>query len=148
MMKQTRALLIGFGLAAVLAVWAMLPSAAQPVAAPAGPIDVSLIRLIATPEVFDGKLVRVSGFVRIEFEGTAVYLHREDCTQMLTRNGLWLDGVDEAGGEGSKEAKANNRYALLEGQFDAKQHGHMGLWSGSLVKITRMMPLTPRKDEK
>ena len=33
------------------------------------PADVSLIQLIANPQMFDGKLVRVIGFLRLEFEG-------------------------------------------------------------------------------
>jgi len=35
---------------------------------------VSLIQFIAAPKEFDGKYVRVQGFVRIEHEGTAIYL--------------------------------------------------------------------------
>jgi len=34
------------------------------------PTDVTLIQLIANPEKFDGKLIRVIGFLRLEFEGT------------------------------------------------------------------------------
>src|SRR5262249_1764153 len=67
------------------------------------PLSVSLLQLIATPADFDGKYVRVHGFVRIEHEGTAIYLHREDAEHMLTKNGLWLAASDVAS-EGSKEA--------------------------------------------
>ena len=109
------------------------------------PLPVSLIQLIATPDAFHGKYVMVHGFVRIEHEGSAVYLHRDDCEHMLTRNGLWLAASDSAP-EGSKEAQVNNRYALLVGQFNAKSKGHRGLWSGSIEKIARMEAWNIRKD--
>ena len=39
--------------------------------------DVSMVQLIATPEKFDGKFVRVHGFLNLGFEGDSLYLHRE-----------------------------------------------------------------------
>lgn len=44
---------------------------------PPEPRDVSLVQLIANPGDFHGGLVRVIGFCRLEFEGNALYLHRE-----------------------------------------------------------------------
>jgi len=43
-----------------------------------GPEDVSLIQLIANPQAYDGKTVRITGFLHLEFEGNAIYLHNED----------------------------------------------------------------------
>ena len=77
-------------------------------------LDVSLINLIATPKDFDGKRVRVIGFARLEFEGNAIYLHREDYLQGITKNGLWLD-VENASKKSATEA--NNRYVIVEGVF-------------------------------
>jgi len=119
----------------------------KPGSSPQTPLAVSLLQLIATPDAFEGKYVRVQGFVRIEHEGSAIYLHREDWEHMLTKNGLWLAASDSAP-EGSKEAEVNNRYALIEGVFTAKQKGHLGLWSGSIEKITRMQPWEIRKAKK
>ncbi|HYT91974.1 MAG TPA: sigma-70 family RNA polymerase sigma factor [Gemmataceae bacterium] len=120
------------------------PQTAQPGSAAGSPLAVSLIQLIATPKAFDGKYVRVWGFVRFEHEGSAIYLHREDFEQALTKNGLWLVATDIPA-EGSDEAKVNNRYALIEGRFNAGERGHRGLWSGSLDRITRMIPWEIRK---
>jgi len=53
--------------------------------------DISLIKLLANPELYNLQVVRAQGFLELEFEGTALYLHREDWEQMLTRNALWLD---------------------------------------------------------
>jgi hypothetical protein len=119
----------------------------KPGSSPQQPLSVSLIRLIATPDAFDGKYVQVTGFVSIEHEGTAVYLHRDDWQYMLTKNGLWLVASDIPG-EGSNEAKVKERYALIEGRFSAKKQGHRGLWSGSIEEVARMVPWAPRKVKK
>jgi hypothetical protein len=99
-----------------------------------GPIDVSIIQLIATPEKYDGKLVRAIGFVRLEFEGNVIYLHQEDLKHGLTRNGLWLNvpkGIQ-------KEAdKYNDQYVLVVGTFNAREKGHMGMTSGAIEDINR-----------
>src|ERR1019366_417898 len=109
----------------------------KPGSSPQQPLYVSLLQLIATPDTFDGKYVRVIGFVCIEHEGTGIYLHREDSEHGLTKNGIWLV-VAETAVEGSKEAQVKDRYALIEGRFAAKKKGHRGMWSGSIEDITRM----------
>jgi len=101
----------------------------------AEPIDVSLINLIATPKEFDGKLVRVKGFARVEFEGNAIYLHRDDYLQGITKNGLWLDFEESSP---KQMARIDKRYVLVEGVFSMNEQGHFGLWSGSIKKITRL----------
>jgi hypothetical protein len=65
----------------------------------AEPENATLVQLIADPQKFDGKLIQVIGFLRLEFEG----MH----------------------------------YVLLEGVFDSKERGHLGMWSGSLTRIRR-----------
>ena len=127
-----------------LTVWAQQPPAAPD---PGRPVSVSLIRLIANPEAFDGKLVRVFGYVRVEHEGTAVYLHREDYVKGLSKNGLWLAANDSAA-EGSREAAVQNRYSLIEGRFSATETGHRGGWSGSISDITRMEPWDVDREKK
>jgi hypothetical protein len=98
------------------------------------PVDVSLIQVIANPETFDGKLVRVIGFLRLEFEGNALYFHREDYENGLLRNGIWVEATPEI----TRDRKTlNMNYVLLEGVFNAKDRGHMGMWSGSIRQIRR-----------
>jgi len=94
--------------------------------------QVSIIQLIANPAQYHGKKVIVSGFLNIEFEGTAIYLHRDDCTFSQYSNGLWCS-INEA-----KYGKFNRRYVIMEGVFNRDMRGHMGLWSGSIEKIDRV----------
>ena len=46
--------------------------------------------LIANPDRVDGKLIRVIGFLRLEFEGDVLYLHREDYENAILGNGIWV----------------------------------------------------------
>jgi len=99
------------------------------------PIDVSMLSLIANPKEFDGKLVRLIGFAHFEFEGNAIYLHKEDHVRGIPKNGLWLD-VEE---KSRKDlAPVNNRYVLVEGIFSMEDKGHVNLFSGSIQKVRRL----------
>ena len=99
----------------------------------------SLITLIARPELYDGKPVRVVGFIRFEFEGNALYMSRADYENNVTRNGLWIDPPPGFRSfNGPVKAKPNSQYALVEAIFSARNRGHMGMWSGALEHVTRL----------
>lgn len=97
-------------------------------------LDVSLVQLIVNSKDYDGKRVRVIGFVSLEFEGTAIYLHQDDYKHCVCKNGLWLTVSDDIR---KKKADFDEKYVLVEGTFNAKNTGHMGLFSGSIQKISR-----------
>src|SRR5450755_4390302 len=105
-------------------------------ASAAEPLDVGMIQLLATPQKFDGKFIRVDGFLRLEFEGKALYLHKEDYVNGLYRNSVWVDLLED-----KEHMRLNMHYVLIEGVFNAKNHGHMGLFGGSIEKITRAQTL-------
>ena len=108
---------------------------------PGQSVSVSLLQLVATPERFDGKLVRVVGYLWIEFEGTALYLHKEDRVHHLMKNSIFLN-LPESDLKRSKEL--TGRYALVEGVFNSSDTGHMGLFSGSIHSIRRVSAMTHR----
>lgn len=56
-------------------------------------VGVSLIQLISSPEAFSKKPVRVVGYLHIEFEGNALYLHEEDFSRGLSRNSLSIEAA-------------------------------------------------------
>ncbi len=96
--------------------------------------DVSIIRLIAAPQDYAKKVVRVVGYLNIGFEGNAIYLHEEDFKRGLTTNGLWIDAKPEM----MKELeKLRGQYVVVEGVFDPTDSGHMGLFSAAIADITR-----------
>jgi len=98
------------------------------------PTNVTLVQLIANPEKFDGKLVRVIGFLRLEFEGDVLYLHREDYENAIFGDGIWVDATPAMM---KQKATLNMNYVLLEGIFSSSDRGHMGMWSGAIRQIHR-----------
>ena|SRR5439155_6753325 len=99
----------------------------------------SLIELLARPELYDGRRVRVIGFVNFAFEGNALYLSRADWEHAVTRNGLWIDPPPRFESNwGPSRAEPNRRYVLVEATFRAERRGHLALWSGALEQVTRL----------
>jgi hypothetical protein len=100
----------------------------------------SLIELIARPELYDGRRVRVIGFVNFEFEGNGLYLSREDWRQSIARNGLWINALEDFEGDSGALPRPNQRYVIVEATFRGGPGGHFGMWSGSLDSVTRLEP--------
>jgi hypothetical protein len=98
--------------------------------------DVSMVQLIATPQQHDGKRVRFVGFLRIEFEGDAVYLHREDYEKGITRDALWITIPSEM--TKRQQEAVNTQYVICVGVFDASHRGHMDLFSGAIKNVARL----------
>lgn len=101
------------------------------------PLDVSIVQLLANPSAFDGKLIRVTGFLRLEFEHTVIYLYKEDSDHGLNSNGIWVEL-----GDGAKRPKplTDMRYVVLEGVFRKNYPGYMGTSGGSITSIRRVEP--------
>ncbi len=93
-----------------------------------------MIALLANPDIYHGKRVRLVGFANFEFESNGLYVSREDWRQSIYRNGLWVD----LPGDRPSAGQPNRRYVLVEGTFRADRQGHMGLWSGTLEQVTRL----------
>ncbi len=105
------------------------------------PAGVSIINLIAQPEKYHGRLVRVIGVSFIEFESNGLYLSKEHLINRVTKNALWMSLDWESIGKTEKElSEYNGQYILVEGIFDKEDLGHMGLKSGAIKKIKRFMP--------
>lgn len=102
------------------------------------PVDVSMVQLVASPEKFDGRAIRVIGFLHLEADGNVLYLHSEDCVYTLIKNSIWVNETP------LMKKKFSDRYVLIEGTFDAQDHGFKGLWSGAISKITRVTPWSPK----
>ena len=108
------------------------------------PIGVSLINLIATPDKYHGKIIRVIGVTRIEFEGDSIYLSKEHLENRAIKNAIWINPNYKAIGKTEKElAEFNGQYVLVEGVFNKNNNGHLGLYSGSIDNITRFQPWPP-----
>jgi hypothetical protein len=49
---------------------------------------VSLVNLIANPDRFHGRWIRVQGVCNLAFEGNALYLSKEDRRHFVTKNAV------------------------------------------------------------
>jgi hypothetical protein len=53
-------------------------------------LPVSMVTLLAMPASSSAKQVQVSGFLVLDFEGQALYLHKEDYQEGLTLNSIYV----------------------------------------------------------
>ncbi len=97
--------------------------------------NVPLLRLIAAPEQFDGVLIRTIGFLWLEFEGDALYLHKEDYENAIIKQSVWLDFPS---GPSAEQRALRGNYVLVEGVFIADRSGHLGMHTGTIEKINRL----------
>ena len=90
---------------------------------------VSIINLIANPEKYQGKRVTVIGYMSAEFEGTAIYLSREDFDHKISKNAIFLNI-----GKAYEYKLYHKEYVSLDGIF-TKGGGHFGVYSGMLNNV-------------
>jgi hypothetical protein len=91
-----------------------------------------MIELLGNPAAYDGKRVTVDGYAHLGFEDNGIYLHKDDFDYGLRRNGLWITLA-----EGVDSSQCQDAYVHAEGTFKAGLGGHMGLWSGTLDRVTK-----------
>jgi len=75
------------------------------------------------------------GYAVLKFESQHIYLSETDAKHGITKNSLWLDVSDQLYAE---RTRFDQRYVLVEGTFNARRRGHLGLSSGSLENIGRL----------
>jgi len=104
---------------------------------PAHDYTVSIIQLLSNPEKYHNRRVQVVGYLNLEFEGSAIYLHKEDFKQSILENSFWVSFSDNISMDELK--KMNNGYVLIAGTFDMESFGHMGAFGGEIKDIDRII---------
>ncbi len=97
--------------------------------------DVTMVQLIATPEKYDGELVRVIGVGNLEFEGNCISLSKEDLKYGVG-NSIWVE-LGEKSISYDEAKQYNGDYVIVEGVFDKDDRGHMDMFFGSIKNISR-----------
>ena len=103
-----------------------------------GVISTSLIRLLAHPEQYNGKRVQVIGYYHSELEESALYLTKDDATNLNCENGLWI-GSYAKGADTNRVQWVREGFVRVAGTFSYSPKtgaGHMGLWPAELKDIT------------
>jgi len=96
---------------------------------------ISIVALIANPEKYEGDTVMVAGFLNLEFEGNALYIHKDDYEHRIFKNSIWVD-VDRDSLK-SYFNKYNQKYVMVQGVFYRDQGG-FGSFSGSVKTISNI----------
>ena len=98
-----------------------------------------MIRLIASPERYDGKPVMVFGFYHLtphSFHSASVlYLHKEDYEHELTLNSLLV--------ERPEGTEFNDGYAVVTGIFSTQINGEFGNWDAGIRNVTELREWRP-----
>ncbi len=100
-------------------------------------LDISIVKLLASPEKYDGKSVRVIAYLSLEFEENALYFHREDFEKQLFSNGI---GIIMTQKETLKYRRLGRSYIMVEGLFSTSHRGHLETYIGSLHSIKSLTP--------
>lgn len=102
------------------------------------PRSPSLLQILACPAWHHGKKVVISGFLRLEFEGTAIYLSEDDEKHCMTCNALWVSFEGNTTGMTIEDIveRFSGKYVYLSGTFDESDHGHLGAYDGAIKNIT------------
>jgi hypothetical protein len=107
----------------------------------------SLVQILANRDKYDGKVVQVEGFLHVRFEDKAIYLSKESADYGMTRNGFWVTfdkkAVPYEGEVGPKQF--DKKYVLIEGRFNKKSRGHLGLFQGAIENVDRVLELDREK---
>jgi hypothetical protein len=106
---------------------------------PNAEFNTSIVQILAKPERFHGKRVRIEGFLHVRFEGTAIYLCKEHAEHGMSRYGFEVrfdkSAIPYEGVSGPTQF--DRKYVLIEGTFD-KTIGH---WQGIVSRVDRVVEL-------
>jgi hypothetical protein len=91
---------------------------------PIQPTNICLRALLNKPGDYNGQIVRVAGYLVLEFENFGLYLSA-DRKNWIDKSGLWISFAPEAE-INSRRTTLRGKYVILEGSIDAGAHGHMG----------------------
>ena len=112
----------------------------QVVGQPPHAVLVSMVRLIAERERYDGKRIVTQGFFVYAYENAGLYLSREDAFNGLSYNGLVFDGPVNSSEANEDEVatitKSHLHYVTIAGTFHKLGRGHLGsYYAGTLSDL-------------
>jgi hypothetical protein len=106
------------------------------------PTDVGMVSLLAEPHRYDGKFIRTIGFACVEYEGEALYLHKEDYRYSNYGNALALR-VSAA--QRNQFKSLSLKYVIVEGTLYANGP-ETPEYAGAIGNITRFEKWRARRD--
>ena len=107
--------------------------------------------MLASPNLYNGKLVRVHGAVVVRFEANMICATADDIDSGYSNSiekCLWL-GRPFAGSGLSEAAfsRLHKKYVDLLGTFNSHHHGHGGAYGGEIVVLSARITGTHGKGD-
>ena len=102
--------------------------------------DVSMIQLLANPEKYDGKPIRVVGFTLVSPTSATICPSHIDYEHAIRLNAiiLVLDRIEKKSGYiMKKNDKVQKQYSIIEGTFNAERKHRNLIFGGKIENITR-----------
>jgi len=96
--------------------------------------DATLLQILSDPRKHDRDRVRVVGYLYLERDENAIYLHEDDFKHALFGNSLALEITDDML---NRREQLSGNYVVIEGIFDAQHRGPFQVHSGTIKKIRR-----------
>ena len=96
--------------------------------------DVSIINLIATPEKYNGKCVRIRGMLATGHESNAIFLDEGSYKNFIYANSISLVLTSQ---QVEHFSGGNGAYALVEGMFEQEMQTDLS-FQGRIKKISRI----------
>jgi hypothetical protein len=130
--------------AAASALLFLFAHASQASGIPADIPNVSLVSLIATPERFENTVLRVQGVAYLDSKHyiNAIFLTREDKVKGNVPNAIFLylsPAIRDAD-------RLNGKFVIVEGRFSSKSKGHLGVFPGCLLEVSRVEAVQGRNE--
>lgn len=105
---------------------------------------VKLADVLAHPDEYHGKRISVVGFYHGEFEGSSLAIDQAASRRRDDNHSVWRSGASTFADKSAINDR-NDSWLRIEGIFLRGPAGHMGLWPGEIVRLTRIEPVSEPK---
>lgn len=105
---------------------------------------VKLADVLAHPDEYHGKRISVVGFYHGEFEGSSLAIDQAASRGLDFNHSVWRSGASTFADKSAINDR-NDSWLRIEGIFLRGPAGHMGLWPGEIVRLTRIEPVSEPK---
>jgi hypothetical protein len=101
-------------------------------------VDTSFKNILANPVAYNGRSVRLHGFMILEFEGDSLWASEADYRAQRYERALWID----LPGQRRPKHPLNGKRVFMSGVIAARKQGagHLGLWPAEITDIIEIAP--------
>ena len=95
---------------------------------------IPFVRILSSPEKFNGRVIVVSGVLSARHENVALYPGLESYRNGILENAFWL-----ASPTGNDMSEFEGKWVILKGELNADSYGAFGLFAGTIdVELVKL----------